>query len=107
MPALYEQSPGVDGGAYIYSFSTQEVETGGIQIQDHPWLQLVRSYSGLYERPCLKRKKNGWRAGPEIKSTGYSSRGSRFSSQHPHGSSQLSLTLVPKDLTPSHRHTCR
>ena len=30
-----------------------------------------------------------------------------FNSQHPHGSSQLSVTPVPEDLTPSDRHIGR
>jgi hypothetical protein len=30
-----------------------------------------------------------------------------FSCQRPHGSSQLFVTPVPGDLTPSHRHICR
>jgi hypothetical protein len=30
-----------------------------------------------------------------------------FSSQHSHGISQLYVTLVPGDPTPSHKHTCR
>jgi hypothetical protein len=30
-----------------------------------------------------------------------------FNSEHPHGSSQLSVTPVPGDRTPSHRHICR
>jgi hypothetical protein len=47
----------------------------------------------------------GWRDGSEVKNTDYSSRGPGFNSQHPHGSSQLSVTPVPGDLTPSHRHT--
>jgi hypothetical protein len=38
------------------------------------------------------------------KSIGCSFKGSEFSSQHPHGSSQLSVTQVPVDLTLSHRH---
>ena len=46
-----------------------------------------------------------WRGGSVVKSIGCSSRGPRFNSQQPHGSSQLSLTLIPGDLTPSHRHT--
>ena len=29
-----------------------------------------------------------------------------FNSQHPHGSSQLSVTLVPGDLTPMAKHHC-
>jgi hypothetical protein len=36
-----------------------------------------------------------------VKSTGYSCRGPRFISQHPHGSTELSVTPVPRDLTPS------
>jgi hypothetical protein len=36
-----------------------------------------------------------------------SSRRFRFNSQHPHGSAHLSVTPVPGDLTPSHRHTRR
>ena len=35
------------------------------------------------------------------------SRGSRFNFQHPHGSTQLSVTPVPDDLTLSHRCTYR
>jgi hypothetical protein len=31
----------------------------------------------------------------------------KFNSQHPHGNSQLSVTLAPEDPTPSQRHTCR
>jgi|UPI0000F4F6F2 hypothetical protein len=30
-----------------------------------------------------------------------------FKSQHLHGSSQLSVTPVPGNLTPSHRHACK
>jgi hypothetical protein len=30
-----------------------------------------------------------------------------FPSQHPHGSSQLSVTPIPEDLAPSHRHAGR
>jgi hypothetical protein len=42
-----------------------------------------------------------------IKSIGYSSREPTFNSQHPHGSSQPSVTPVPGNMTPSHRHTFR
>jgi hypothetical protein len=48
----------------------------------------------------------GWKDGSG-KNTGYSSRGSRFYCQCPHGSSQLSVIPVPKDLTLSHRQTCK
>ena len=37
----------------------------------------------------------------EVKGTGCSSRGPGFSSQHLHGSSQPSVTLVPRDTLPS------
>jgi hypothetical protein len=36
-----------------------------------------------------------------------SSREPGFNSRYPHGSSPLSVTLVPGFLTPSHRYTCR
>ena len=49
----------------------------------------------------------GYRDGFSTKSTHCSSRGSRFNSQHPHGNSQLFVTPVPGDLTPSHRYTHR
>lgn len=39
-----------------------------------------------------------------FKNTRCSSRGLRFCSQHPHGSSELSLILVPGELTPSGLH---
>jgi hypothetical protein len=39
-----------------------------------------------------------------LRALGCSSRGPGFNSQHPHGSSQLSVTPVPADPTPSHRH---
>lgn len=42
-----------------------------------------------------------------VKSIGFSFRGPRFKSQHPHGSSQSSVTPVLGDMTPSHRHACR
>jgi hypothetical protein len=42
-----------------------------------------------------------------VKSTTCSSRGPGFNSQYPQGSSQLSITPVSGDLTPSHRHTCQ
>jgi hypothetical protein len=54
-----------------------------------------------------KQKQQGWRDGSVIKSTNYSSRRSGFNSQHPHGSSHLSVPPVPEDPTSSHRHACR
>jgi hypothetical protein len=49
----------------------------------------------------------GWRDGSAVKSTGCPSKGPRFNSQNPYDSSQMSLTPVPGDPTPSHRHACR
>ena len=54
----------------------------------------------------LKTERGG-RYGSAVKCTHYTSRGPGFNSQHPHGSSQLPVTLVSGDLTPSHRHACR
>jgi len=42
-----------------------------------------------------------WTDGSAAKSTVYSSKGPRFTSQHPHSSSQLSVNAVPGDLVPS------
>jgi hypothetical protein len=39
----------------------------------------------------LRNQMKGWRDGSEIKSTGCSSRGPEFNSQHPHGGSQPSI----------------
>jgi hypothetical protein len=44
----------------------------------------------------------GWGNSTENKNTGCSSRGLGFSSQYPHGSSQLSVTPVPDTLTQTH-----
>jgi hypothetical protein len=49
----------------------------------------------------------GWRDGLAVKSTGCSSRGPGFKSQHPYGTSQLSITPVLEVPTPSPRHICR
>ena len=47
---------------------------------------------------CLKTNRN-WRDGFSVESTGCSSRQPCFCSQHPHGTSQLSVTPVPGDPT--------
>lgn len=49
-------------------------------------------------RPVTVR---GWREGSVVKN---SRRESGFTSQHPHGSSQLSVTLVPELLASSQTH---
>jgi len=49
----------------------------------------------------------GQRDGSEVKSTRRSSRGPGFNSQHPHGSSKLSVAPDPGDPIASHRHTCK
>jgi len=48
-----------------------------------------------------------WRDGSVVRNTVCSSRGPEFNSQHPHGSSQPSVTPLPGDPTPLHRYTCR
>ena len=59
-------------------------------------------------RELLKAKsERDWRAVSEVKSTGCSSKGPGFHSQHPHNSSQLSVTPVPRNSTLSYRHTCK
>jgi hypothetical protein len=58
-----------------------------------------------FKKIFINTKITGWRDGSIVKSTGRYSRGPRFCSQHPHGSSQLSVIPVSGDLTPSHRHT--
>jgi hypothetical protein len=55
----------------------------------------VRGPSSMLVMPPLGAIRNqveGWRGGSAVKSTGCSSRGPRFNSQQPHGSSQLSVT---------------
>ena len=49
------------------------------------------------------KQPRGWRDDSVVKNTGCSSRGPRFNSQYPHGGSQLSVTSVPGDPTPTHR----
>ena len=53
------------------------------------------------------RKWTGQRESSGIKGTESFLRGSRFYSQHPHGSLQPSVTPDPGNLTLSHRHACR
>jgi hypothetical protein len=47
-----------------------------------------------------------WRDG-SVAEINNSPREPRLNSQHPPGDSQLSVTPVPGDLTPSHRHSCK
>jgi hypothetical protein len=48
-------------------------------------------------------KIRAWRDGSAVKNTGCSPRGTELNSQHPHGSSQLSVTPAPRDLMASGR----
>ena len=52
----------------------------------------------------MKAIHRGWRGGSAVKSTGCSSRGAGFNSQHPHGGSEPSVTPVPGDLDPPTPH---
>jgi hypothetical protein len=55
-----------------------------------------------------KRKRWGWRDGSVVESTGCSSRGLGFNSQHPlRGSLQLYVTPVPGNAILLYRHKCR
>jgi hypothetical protein len=51
----------------------------------------------MMDKLGLRNTEEGWRDGSVDKSTDYSSRGPGFKSQHPHGSSQLSVTPVIRD----------
>jgi hypothetical protein len=51
------------------------------------------------------KKKMSWRVGSVIKSTGYSSRGPSFDSQHPYRGSPSSVTPIPDNLTLSSEGT--
>ena len=48
-----------------------------------------------------------WRDSSAVKRNDHSSRGLRFNNWSSHGISQLSMTPVPEDQTPSHRHSSR
>jgi hypothetical protein len=48
----------------------------------------------------------GWSNGSVVKSTDDFPIRPESNSQHSHGSSHLSVTLVPKFLTPIHRYIC-
>jgi hypothetical protein len=68
---------------------------------------------GYILKLCLKQKTKtkpttyeDWRDGSAVKSTGCFSKGPEFNSHHQQGRSQMSITPVPGDPTPSHRHTC-
>jgi hypothetical protein len=64
-------------------------------IQGH--MDISLDYKVTLSQSNNNNNKYGWRDGSVIKSTGCSSRGQRFDSQHPHGSLQSSLTPVPGD----------
>ena len=49
----------------------------------------------LRQSPCEKLEDRDWRDGTVVKSTVCSSKGPGINSQHPHGSSQLTVTPVP------------
>jgi hypothetical protein len=61
--------------------------------------------------PALGRQRqiesSSCRDGSADKSTSCSSRGPKFNSQNPYGSSQLFIIQVPRDPALSHRQTCR
>lgn len=52
----------------------------------------------------MSRSSGGWRDGSKVKSTGYSSGGAGFNSQHSHGSSYLAVAPILGYLAPSNIH---
>ena len=61
-------------------------------------LQLWRKeHSYLSPKMIISWEQGGWRDGSVVMSTGCSSRGPGFYSQHPQGSSWMSVTPVPWD----------
>lgn len=63
----------------------------------------------IHFSPCCDKivSFRGWRDGSAVQNADGFSRGPRFNfnSQHSYGSSQLTVAVVPGDLTPLHRHT--
>ena len=68
---------------------------------------IIKEYIGLnYCEQSKKKDKNRmlerWRIDQQLRAcVGYSCKGPRFGSQHPHGSSQPSLAPIPGDMMPS------
>ena len=108
----------LDTVALACNISTQEVKAGRLGVQSHP--QLYSTFKASLRDTlsqnvctclknvctvqyntdgCIRKGSVDWRDGSVGKSTGYSHRGHRFSSQHLH----LSVTPVPEDPTPSEK----
>ena len=60
----------------------------------------IHIHKYTYTCTYLKAAFKGLRDGSVVKGTGYSCRGPKFSSQNPHGRSQLPVNLIPRDLVP-------
>jgi hypothetical protein len=71
----------------------------------HPHLPAEQHNKSFQKQ--IKETNGGQRDNSAVKSTGCFSRGPGFNFQFPHGSSQVSITPVLRDLVPSHRYACR
>ena len=84
----------ITGAGDEYNSSTGEKEPefkATVCCKDQPGIYETNSHN--------KIKPRSWRDGPAVRSSDCSS--SRFNSKNPHGISQLSVTPVTGDLTPS------
>lgn len=87
--------------------------SGGFEIKPDPTTACLKHPTTLLPHPLKRWECScmlpclawGWRENSVVKSTDYSSGGSRFEFQHSHGSSQLPVTLVLGALT-SHSEVC-
>lgn len=71
-----------------------------------PFIRLSTLSSPSAEYRSQLPRPQDWRDGSAVKNTDWLlfQRKPGFISQHPHGDSKLSVTAVPGDLMPSHRH---
>jgi hypothetical protein len=84
-------------GVVVHAFnpSTQEAEAGGFLSLRPAWSTEWAPGQPELCRDTLSQKKQtnrDWWDGSVVKSTDYSSKGSKFKSQQPHGGSQPSVT---------------
>jgi hypothetical protein len=95
--------------AYTFNPSTWEAEAGRSEFEvSLVYRESSRIALGLHRETLPRKAKQnkqtkiilwGWRDCSVVISTGCSSKGPTFNSQHSHGSSQLSVTPASGDLT--------
>ena len=74
---------------------SQPEEISPLLLQLSPWNRVKMLCGGIQQMAQRLRALSTLPDGPG------------FNSQHPHGSSELSVTPVPELLTPSHKQICR